>query len=491
MLFKRPRTVLGLTLIGFSLVALPLIAGMLRAAVALDDLSIATERLVARGIMAARTSQRLRAEINTLDRNAKQYRAIGDEAYLDLFEDKRAQVGETTTLLKAFDDHNVMADALASIETEAQALSVALHGGGVTPNEIGRDNERLARLREFGEQVARGSDDLIDGQVLELQALGADLRRSLFWQTAALIPITVALAVLFTVLIARPIRQITESIHRLGEGQLGDPVTVNGPDELAGVGQRLDWLRRRLQELEREQNMFFRQMSHELKTPLASIREGTELLSDGSVGGLSATQVEVVDILRTSGVELEQLIGNLLSYNAWADRRSDLELTHFDLSSLVHKILGQHRLSMARKGLHVEGAVRHVKVEADREKLRMALDNLISNAVKFSPPGTSIRIATELRQGHVSIDVADAGPGIRLEDRPHIFKPFYQGSTPVGRHVRGTGLGLSVARECVEAHDGTINLVESPERGAHFRIRLPLAQNAEPRDAEVPLTESA
>ncbi|MGI9333087.1 MAG: ATP-binding protein [Gammaproteobacteria bacterium] len=479
MLFKRPRTVLGLTLIGFSLVALPLIAGMLRAAVALDDLSIATERLVAQGIMAARTSQRLRAEINTLDRNAKQFRALGDQAFLELFETKRAHVEETTEILGAFDNQGLMADALESVLTEAEALSVALHGSGVTPNEVGRDDERLSRMRGLGELLVRQSDEHIDTQVLHLQELGASLRRSLFWQTAALIPVTVALAVLFTVLIARPIRQITEAIHRLGEGLLGEPVTVSGPDELAGVGQRLDWLRRRLKELEREQSMFFRQMSHELKTPLASIREGTELLSDGSVGGLSATQSEVVDILRASGVELEQLIGNLLSYNAWADRRSELELTNFDLAALVQRILGQHRLSMARKGLKVEAAVGPVNVEADREKLRMALDNLISNAVKFSPQGTSIRVASELRQGHVSIDVADAGPGIRQEDRPHIFKPFYQGSTPLGRHVRGTGLGLSVARECVEAHEGTINLLDGPDHGAHFRIRLPLAQNAE------------
>ena len=104
----------------------------------------------------------------------------------------------------------------------------------------------------------------------------------------------------------------------------------------------------------------------------------------------------------------------------------------------------------------------------------MAVDNLLANAVKFTPVGGEIYLRASNRDNECQIDVADTGPGVPADQRKLIFEAFYQGSTPQGGHVKGTGIGLSVVMECVHAHGGSIDIIEGEYSGAHFRLRLPL-----------------
>jgi two-component system sensor histidine kinase GlrK len=115
---------------------------------------------------------------------------------------------------------------------------------------------------------------------------------------------------------------------------------------------------------------------------------------------------------------------------------------------------------------------------ADRAKLRLILDNLLSNAIKFTPRGGTICIHAHGEREQLVLDVIDSGPGIPAEDRGRIFEAFYQGKTPQGGHVKGTGIGLSVVTEFVNAHSGSIEILEAKAGGAHFRVRLPLRQPA-------------
>jgi two-component system sensor histidine kinase GlrK len=112
---------------------------------------------------------------------------------------------------------------------------------------------------------------------------------------------------------------------------------------------------------------------------------------------------------------------------------------------------------------------------ADAEKLRIVIDNLLSNAIRFSPAGGTIGVGMQAEDGQLIIDVTDEGPGISAADQPHIFEPFYQGRAQGSGPVKGTGLGLSIARECVMEHGGSIEVVAThAQRGAHLRVRLPL-----------------
>ena len=131
------------------------------------------------------------------------------------------------------------------------------------------------------------------------------------------------LVVGFTILIARPIRQIDAAIRRLGQADFSVPVQVGGPEDLQQLGERLDWMRQRLADLEQQKNRFLRQMSHELKTPLTALREGAELLSEEVVGKLTPEQREIAEILRHNSIELQKLIEDLLSYGASQAHKPD------------------------------------------------------------------------------------------------------------------------------------------------------------------------
>ena len=207
----------------------------------------------------------------------------------------------------------------------------------------------------------------------------------------------------------------------------------------------------RLLELAQERNRFLRHMSHELKTPLANIREGTELLMDGAVGELDSAQREVATILRDNGIKLQQLIENLLSFSAWQARHSGLEISEFRLRPLVKSALETHQLTLLAQRVHLDLKVQDIELRADRAKLKLIMDNLLSNALKYSPRGGTIFIHAHADKEVLVLDVADTGPGISKEERGAdlrrvLLGPRADGRAPEGHRHRPVGGARSSCR---------------------------------------------
>jgi two-component system sensor histidine kinase GlrK len=341
--------------------------------------------------------------------------------------------------------------------------------------------ERFRAMNAAARDVGQGMRQLINERLNELQENTRSAQHALAWQSAALIPGTLLLVVLFLLLVGRPMRQVDRAIRELGEGDFSRPITVSGPNDIETLGRQLEWLRHRLKESTDEKNKFLRHMSHELKTPLANIREGTELLLDGSVGELDHQQQEVTSILRDNGVKLQKLIENLLTFSAWQTQTASLDLTEFELKPLVFGVLGQHRLVISNKKIKLQLKVAAINVFADEGKLRLVLENLLSNAIKFTPSGGVIHVGAEMQEQELVLDVADNGPGVDPEDGNRIFEAFYQGRRSQGGPVGGTGIGLSVVAECIQAHGGSVGLIRDRETGAHFQVRLPLRRATDRR----------
>jgi two-component system sensor histidine kinase GlrK len=221
-------------------------------------------------------------------------------------------------------------------------------------------------------------------------------------------------------------------------------------------------------------------MSHELKTPLANIREGTELLLDGSVGDLEGPQREVTDILRMNGVKLQQLIENLLSFSAWQAKSEVLSLTDFPLRAQVISVAKSQRLALKAANIQLKLEIDDIIVKADQDKIRTVLDNLLSNAIKFTPRGGVITIRASRAPASFVLEFGDTGPGIPDDESPRIFEAFFQGRREQGGQVGGTGIGLSVVLECIQAHNGSVELIDTDEfPGAHFRIHIPQTRAVE------------
>src|SRR4030095_13213861 len=145
------------------------------------------------------------------------------------------------------------------------------------------------------------------------------------WQAVALSLGAVVFSAIFVGLISRPIRQIDYAIQRLGAGEVGTSIQISGPHDLQYLGQRLNWLRGRLRQLEDEKRKFLQHVSHELKTPLTALREGTALLEEGVVGELNEAQSEIVDILQQNGMQLQKLIEDLLNFHLAEARHAALD----------------------------------------------------------------------------------------------------------------------------------------------------------------------
>jgi two-component system sensor histidine kinase GlrK len=471
----RPRSLTGLILLGFVIVALPALLGTISAAIEMRNLSAASERLVVNGVAATQYTQALVRQVSSLERTARLYQIIPRPALIDTFRQNRDLLVKTLGEFAALPGGN-----------EERTVVIGRMRGTVDNISGAIDSRSTARisltLREFTD-LARDAGQLsnlasaqTDRELKQLQSETDKVRRRLYWQSLALVPVTVGLIVLFALFLARPIRQIDAAIDNIGHGKLSNAVKVQGPSDLKALGRQLEWLRVRLQDIAEERNRFLRHMSHELKTPLANIREGTELLMEGAVGSLSVEQREVAGILRDNSLRLQRLIENLLSYSEWQAKRSDLEVGEIRLLPLVKSAIETYQLPINARRLRLDLQVPDLTLMADREKLKLILDNLISNAVKFTPDGGTItlRAAYDDAGRNLVFEVADTGPGIPLEERPRIFEAFYQGATPQGGLVRGTGIGLSVVQEFVHAHGGSIELVDGEFPGAHFRVLLPL-----------------
>ena len=471
----RPRSLTGLILLGFVIVALPALLGTISAAIEMRKLSSASERLVINGMAATQYTQALVRQVSSLERTARLYQIIPRPALVDTFRQNRDLLRKTLDEFVALpggsDERTVvigrMRETVDNVSNAIDSRSAA---------QVSRTLREFTELARDAGQLSNLASEQTDRELKQLQSETEQVRRRLFWQSLALIPVTLGLIAMFALFLARPIRQIDAAIGDIGYGRLSNRVAVQGPSDLQALGRQLEWLRIRLLDIAEERNRFLRHMSHELKTPLANIREGTELLMEGAVGSLGAEQREVAGILRDNSLRLQRLIENLLSYSEWQARRSDLELGEIRLLPLVKSAIETYQLPINARGLRLDLQVPDLTLIGDSDKLKLILDNLISNAVKFTPDGGTItlRAAYDDPGQNLLFDVADSGPGIPAHERPRIFEPFYQGATPQGGLVRGTGIGLSVVQEFVNAHHGSVEIVDGEFPGAHLRVRLPL-----------------
>lgn len=473
----RPRSLTDLMFIGFALVAVPLLFAVIVSATKVRGLADESAALVRSGVESTHYTQQLFQHISSMERNARLFQLLKDESFLNVYSTARQRF--LTTLdhvarsVGANSKLNIQIRALKSADTELYEQLQALKEGETTAqaNEL---NEAFVTLFDAASVLSEETSQQIEAGLSHIQSSTSETQSYLLWQSAGVILITAGLVGMFTFLIMRPIRQIDDAINQLGQGTFSKTIAVRGPSDLRKLGQQLEWLRTRLLEIAQERNRFLRHMSHELKTPLAGVREGTELLLDGAVGELTSGQREVGEILRDNSIRLQQLIENLLSFSAWQTRHTGLELTHFRLRPLVKSALETHQLTLLAQRMHLDLKVDDIELHADRAKLKLILDNLLSNALKYSPKGGTIFVHAHHVQGQLVLDVADTGPGIAVSERAAVFEAFYSGRAPVSGHLKGTGIGLSVVSEFVQAHGGTIEIMDGKFPGAHFRVHMPL-----------------
>lgn len=264
---------------------------------------------------------------------------------------------------------------------------------------------------------------------------------------------------------------LNRAITRLTKNQISEPIIMDGPHNLQDISSGLENLRSRLLESKEQLSQTLRHISHEIKTPLTSIKEGTYLLDEEFLGPINPQQREITDILKKSTKELQDSIENLLDYNAVTAVQKIKKRVTVDLSELIDLSLEKHALTIKTKQLVIQKKTQVIRVFVDRDQIMTVLDNLLSNAIKFSPEKGIIKLTLSQRRHENIFTIVDQGPGISKAQRRSIFKAFFVGEQAIHSTLKGTGLGLSIAKQLVETHSGTLELL-STKRGAAFRVTL-------------------
>ena len=230
-----------------------------------------------------------------------------------------------------------------------------------------------------------------------------------------------------------------------------------------------------LLELDKLRSAVLSNVSHELRTPLTGILGSAQNLRDGLAGGLTQAQQEYVQMIESDSGRLIRVVNELLEWGRAQSGQIQLQRSPVALFPLLEEVCMLLRPQAQRKAVKLELADgdSSIRVEADPDKLKQILINLLDNAVKFSPPDSGVRVRAESRSAGLRILVEDHGPGVPAEDVPHLFERFYRGQS--GGATPGTGLGLAIAKNLARLHGGDITLQTSPGKGSTFALSLPLA----------------
>jgi two-component system sensor histidine kinase GlrK len=282
--------------------------------------------------------------------------------------------------------------------------------------------------------------------------------------------------------ISRPLSDLAREMRRIGRGEFYRTARIKGPREVGELAEAFNLMAEELELLDRLKADFTAHVSHELRTPLTAIREGTALLLEGIPGPLTKSQREILDVVRNHSHRLFQSISSILDLSKMEAEMMDYEFTTCDLRGLLEKSVEALDLIARKKDIKLQWNVAGTipMFLADERRIQQVLDNLLSNALKFSPEGGVVRIdafpigGDHRRAAAVEIRVADDGPGIPAGEVQNIFKHFYQGRNEKVKGQQGTGLGLAIARHIVEAHQGRIWAESEIGRGATFHVVLPL-----------------
>lgn len=471
-----PRSFTILVIVAMGVLIVPLASGLINAVHVLQGVADTQRQFTRNSLAITRDVRQVAESMSQLQRAAGQYHLLQDNEFGPALRDRHA---ELEALLKRLDARLVDAASRATLAT-LQERSEALYQELKPEPGAYLGSARFHALDgAFGELHAAARVLLIEADASvqrELQALEETVqttRQRLIVLALALIPLTLLLAGVFSWMINRPIKQIKAAIQQLGQADLSPLPAINGPQDIVELGREIDWLRQRLKALEEQKLRFLRHVSHELKTPLASLREGVALLNDELAGSLNTRQRSIVSIMSSGSRELQKRIEDLIRYGGMLQGGTKPQAAPQALEAALDKVLARQRLTLASRGIRVEKQLVAEQILAERNQLETVLDNLLSNAVKFSPEGGNILVKSEPANGTIALWVCDEGAGIPESERSRVFEPFFQGARQPASTVKGSGLGLSIVRESLLAAGGSIEVTDCPPWATCFKLTWP------------------
>lgn len=472
----RPPSLSNLVWLGFALTTGPLLLAIFFTMSSVDELTRLGRDTVYSVFQTTQQSRILLGKLTSLERSIKQYLVLDDLEFLDTYRIQHREFIEKLHEKTEPAEDKRIRQLKRKLELSEAELYRKMVATDLTTIEKRQALEGFESLNRLTHELLHISTNHVGTEVNRLEGESQRIIARMLTLTGLLLTGSIILVLVSVYLIVRPFRRLDSAIRSLGSGNFDQTIEVLGPRDLEYLGKRLDWLRQRLKNLEEAKQSFFRDVSHELKTPLAAIHEGVELLADEVVGKLNIEQKDITGILLKSSSKLGTLIEDILSFNQvqTSEKRSKRE--KINLTELILLATEEHQINLKANSLILDMHLDEVEMYGNADNIRTVLDNLLSNAIKYSPPNSRVRIALNKLKDYVRLEVEDEGPGIPAKERQKVFERFYQSKASLELGMKGSGLGLSIANECVTAHHGHIEVTEPGfgKHGALFRVLLPL-----------------
>ncbi len=469
-----------LTLLGFSLVALPLVIALIYSATQINKLALESKQAIFNSVDLNDTNRGLSESLVKMERYASQSVVLSDPELLNSY------FAEEDIIVESINNHlmNRNEQSLKNVSrrflNEIKKIHQLLSGDSSKTIYLTQLQDLFRQLTKINQEISKLNSDLIFAQSVEVRT-SARLVWQAMLKSLFIIPITILIAIFFVVRITKPLKQLIKEIQMLEKGNFEHEINFRSSPEVNEITDALEVMRMRLHALELQKSSFIRHISHELKTPLTAVREGSELLYDDSVGVLNKAQREIIELTRDGGYRLQQLIEDLLNFNIVLDSTSLQDSEKIHVSTLINNVIRERKLDIKSKNIKMKINCKDISLYSNGKQLAVILDNLLSNAIKYSPTNGTITLSAEIQLEQLSITLTDEGVGLSESTIEQIFDAFYQGPPPIGNKVKSSGLGLTIVKELLMRINGTIEVQSIPTipKGASFKLVLPRAFKTE------------
>lgn len=415
-------------------------------------------------------------------RNAEKFLLLRDEAFQASVaqgkEDFASTVEKILSLVDTSPDREIVREIKTLHVRYDTELNQALSG---------KKSSETA-MKEVGDGIIQGTNELIrlreqvmGSKTMEARDEAAASAKMIGWLSLGGIVGALLIGYLHARNVSSPLGRLAHEMGRVAKGEFVRCPEFRAPREIGELAQTFNRMSEALARLDQLKADFTAHVSHELRTPLTAIREGTSLLLEGIPGPLTQSQQDILEVVKNHSERLFYSISSILDLSKMEAEMMEYDFTACDLAALVRKSVDTVSLIAEKRriGLQTDVAGPLPILSLDERRIQQVFDNLLSNALKFTPEGGRIRVSAQVQANgeageQVEIRVCDTGAGIAQEDIENVFKRFYRGSHGSGKKQQGTGLGLAISRHIVEAHRGRIWAESAFGKGSTFVFVLPV-----------------
>lgn len=435
-------------------------------------------------------SDKLIANLISLEETVKQYLLLQKESYKTIIDEKENDIDSAWAYLCAED-----------VCYDEQECKIASGGMHVWQNFMERFHKQIANLPDTAGDIEKlfreNSRDLntlagfaryingraiksLDGKIVFLKTMGDQLMTFTWWALGLAISIGLIVPFIIYRSITKDLITIRAGIRHIGQGDFSYKIPLDSTDELGMLADSLNNMSIRLKELDDMKSEFVSIVSHELKTPLTSMKEAANLLMEGVGGKLEEKQMRLVSIMEQGINRLLKIISDLLEISKLESGLVQLQLESHDINDIVSGFISEIKPYADTRGISINAHYlpKGCMAFVDRNKIVQVLTNLTHNAIKYSDQGSDVDVRIYQRDTDIIVEIEDHGRGIPEEDIPLIFEKFYQSKATRGHS--GIGLGLAISKSIIDAHGGRIYAKSSVGRGSVFTFSFPVHPKSSP-----------